>query len=146
MSGMERAFVTLGVDAGGKDANQATSLHYMHLRKLLDRECRGPYGEAVSELALVLRIDGSIQAWNKHGAGNIRLQKKSGYVTADVFVPEAAWKDADVVTIRTCLANGVRDAVQQVITRLEAAKMSMEVLTLSKDVERALSLFLVGAA
>jgi hypothetical protein len=132
-----KAAVTLGVDAGGKDADGITREHYMALRRLLAEECRGPYGSAFDEFSLVLRIDGSVQAWGKSGVDNIRFQKTSRYATADVFVPLHAWRDRSGSSIREFLAKEVGSAARELAARAGAEKHDVDGSRLIADVERA---------
>jgi hypothetical protein len=122
MSSLENSPVTLGVDAGGKDADEATKDHYMALRRALAAECAGPYGRAFDEFALVLRIDGSVVSWKKRGVANVRLQRKSRYATADVFVPATVWKAVSSKKFRTFLAEEVEAAVRAITDRAMKAK------------------------
>lgn len=62
MSSETRKLIALGADVGGKDAHGATHDSVLALRRLLQQKCKGPYGAAVKEFALVLRIDGCVQA------------------------------------------------------------------------------------
>jgi hypothetical protein len=138
----EKPAVTLGVDAGGMDSDNATREHYMALRRLLAAECHGPYGPAFNEFALVLRIDGSVQSWGKRGVDNVRLQRKSQYATADVFVPADAWKNRSSSILRSFLAKEVESAVLAITERAATAKDVIEADRLIADVKRATERFL----
>jgi hypothetical protein len=139
----DRATVTLGVDAGGKDANSATAEHYMALRRLLESECQGPYSSTIKEIALVLRIDGSVQDWGKRGVDNVRIQKKSGYATADIFVTSDVWRMADTKSIRSYFATEVVAAVRKIAESAAKAKVPLDGERLLLDVDRAIKKFLM---
>lgn len=131
-----KAAVTLGVDAGGKDAHAATAKVCMELRQKLASECRGPYGESFAEFALVVRIDGSVQSWEKTGVDNVRLQRKSKYATADIYVPRSAW-DAGPGPFRSFLASSIETAMEKIVGRAEKANDHVESERLLGDVKRA---------
>lgn len=114
MSDMSSAFITLGADVGGKDAHDATHPHILAFRRLLADGCRGPYGETIKEIALVLRIDGSIQAWGKRGVEGVALQKKGAFATADIYVSRDIWATNDLPAFRSFLAIGVEAAVAEI--------------------------------
>ena len=137
MNAVDRGCVTLGADVGGKDASIATSEHVMALRKSLEQACRGPYSAVIKEFALILRIDGSVQSWGKSGVENGRLQKKAGYATVDIFMPQDVWKSGDRPTILRFLATGVRDAVADIVQRASRAKVPLQADQLIRDVEHA---------
>ena len=143
MSVENHATVTLGVDAGGKDANSAMVNHYMRLRRLLAQECCGVYSPVIKEFALVLRIDGSVQSWNKRGVDNVRLQKKLGYATADIFVSSEIWRTGNCDEIRNYLASEVEVAIRQIIESAERANVQIESNSLLRDLSTVIEKFLI---
>ena len=114
MSDMSRAFITLGADVGGKDAHDATHAHILAFRRLLADVCRGPYGETIKEIALVLRVDGSIQSWGKRGVEGVAMQKKRTFATADIYIPRDVWASGDLPAFRSFLASGVKAAIAEI--------------------------------
>lgn len=119
-------FVTLGADVGGKDAFNATNQHVLALRNLLRQECSRPSGDLIKEIALVLRIDGSVQAWGKSGVDNISLQKKKTFVTADIFVPVDVWSSGEASGIRRFLFDQVAQAIQLVVENVNRQGVTLE--------------------
>ena len=139
---MDRAVITLGADVGGPDAFVGTNSHIRELRELLARECKGPYSEAIKEIALVLRVDGSVQSWRKLGVANVRLQVKRSYATADIFVPTKVW---DVPhEFRRFAAESIRDACTQIAQRSARKRVTLHEKRLSHDIERAISQYLAS--
>jgi hypothetical protein len=132
--------VSLGADVGGKDAHAATADDCMALRQALTHECRGPYGPAFSEFALVARIDGSVQRWGKRGVENVRLQRKSKYATADIYVPESVWAEGPT-PFRAFLATNIAAAIQAIVERAEEGGDSIDSNRLLADVKRATEQF-----
>ena len=134
--------ITLGADVGGRDADLATNSHIMLLRRLLAIECVGPYSSVFKEFALVLRIDGSVQSWGKRGIDYNRLQKKSGYATADIFVPKDVWQPTEGSEFRCYVEREVGRAIRQIADRAIKANVPIADELLIADVDRATSLFL----
>lgn len=142
MSDMSRrAPVTLGADVGGKDAHDATHAHILAFRRLLDDACRGPYSETIKEIALVLRIDGSIQAWGKRGVEHVALQRRRTFATADIYVTRDAWASHDGQALRLVLASGVKAAICEIAecARLQSVDLLRE--ELERDVLKATQKF-----
>lgn len=131
-----KALVALGADVGGKDAHAATAEACMPLRQALEKECRGPNGGAFAEFALVVRIDGSVQSWGTRGVDNVRLQRKSKYATADIFVPQVVWAEGPGA-LRAFLATNVEAAIQAIADRVEKARDPIDTDRLIRDVRRA---------
>ncbi|TXT20454.1 MAG: hypothetical protein FD134_2899 [Gallionellaceae bacterium] len=115
MTNTSSDFVTLGADVGGKDAFSATNQHVLALRSLLRQECSKASGGILKEIALVLRVDGSVQAWGKSGVENISFQKMKAFVTADIFVPVDVWSTGDASSIRRFLLDQVACAIRLVV-------------------------------
>lgn len=136
----DKAPVSLGADVGGKDAHAATSEVCMALRQALSKVCRGPYGPAFVEFALVARIDGSVQSWGKSGVDNVRLRRKSRYATADIFVPQSVWAEGPR-PLGAFLATNIAAAIQAIIDRAEGAGDSIESTRLVQDVKKATQQF-----
>lgn len=128
-------FITLGADVGGEDADNATQQHVLGLRRLLRQKCSKIASEGLKEIALVLRIDGSVQAWKKSGAENIFFWKKRAYATADIFVPIEVWSNGDASGIRRFLLEEVMSAIRLVVERVNRKGVALEM----KAFERALA-------
>ena len=136
MKDLNAAFITLGADVGGRDADAATGPHLMKLRRLLAEECEGPYGKSLAEIALVLRIDGSIQSWKRSDVSNVRLQKKARYATADIFMPATVWKNGNALEIREFMLSGVQTAIQAILERARKAKLDLNGEKIIQDLQR----------
>jgi hypothetical protein len=141
---LTKATVTLGADVGGKDADAATNADVLALRRCLEASCRGPYSTTFDEIALVLRIDGSVQAWNTRGVANVRLQRKLRYATADIFVPRSSWSSESTGTFRGDIAEGVTEAVSDIVARSLRAGDDIDADALLRDVATAKIQFLGG--
>jgi hypothetical protein len=137
MSDASRPFVSLGADVGGKDAHDATHAHVLAFRRLLADVCRGPYGKTIKEIALVLRIDGSIQAWGRRGVEGVALQKKRTFATADIYVPREVWASEDRRALRSFLASGVKAAVAAITEAARDQGVDLFREALERDVNMA---------
>lgn len=134
--------VTLGADVGGKDADKVVGGYHLALRRALAEHCRGGYSPVLKKFALVLRIDGSVQSWRKRGVDHVRIQKKSGYATADIFMPADIWKDESADKIRAYLATEVEVAIRRIIESAQKVKVQIESGRLLDDLDAAVKAFL----
>ena len=141
MTESSRAFVTLGADVGGRDAFAATNEHVLALRCALAEFCEGPYGSAIQEVALALRIDGSVQAWMKSGVAGLAIRSKQAYATADIYVPREAWENQTAVSLRNFLAAEIVAAVSEIVLRLARKGIHIEGDELKADVRNAVMQF-----
>jgi hypothetical protein len=137
MSDTSRAFVTLGADVGGRDADDATNAHVLAFRKLLADACRGSYSETIEEIALVLRIDGSVQAWGKRGVEGVALRRKGAFATADIYVPKDVWATDDLLAFRRYLASSVHAAIVEIAERAKHRGVHLLLDDLERDVHGA---------
>jgi hypothetical protein len=142
MNPVERAFISLGADVGGKDAHAATHEHILELRKLLAESCQGQYGKVIKEIALVLRIDGSVQAWHRSGVDGVALQRRNSFATADIYITREIWERTDKESFRSFLADSVRNAVSEVAREAQIRGVSIMHADLDRDLCRAISVFL----
>jgi hypothetical protein len=134
--------VTLGADIGGHDAFVATHDLILLLRGLLKQYCRRPYSAALQEVALVYRIDGSVQAWGKKGVETVRFYKERAYVTADIFMPADSWANLEVAKVRKNLAAGITDAVHAIVEGAVRRSIEIESARLRREVGEVTLLFL----
>jgi hypothetical protein len=86
----------------------------------------------------VARIDGSVQSWDRRGVGNVRLQRKSKYATADIFVSLSDWMEGSE-QFRVYLASAIEAAIAEIIRRAEHAGDHIHSEALLQDVRRATS-------
>jgi len=134
--------ITLGAQTGGVSASDATRPHFLQLRKLLRERCPGPYSPTNDEFAIVLRIDGDISYWNFEGCQKLRISRKGRYVTIDVGVPRHRWEGVSPIAIRHYLAESCREAMRQMIQKLQNERIAVDSDRLMQDVDKALVEFL----
>ena len=135
-------FISLGADVGGRGAHNATNAHILALRQLLQVRCKGDYGTSVKEVALVLRIDGDVQSWQKSGADNFGFQKRTRLATADIYVPISEWYGHDGGYIRKFLAVEVKNAISSISNMLEQRGIKFDAANLKNDVAIAINEYL----
>ncbi len=111
-------------------------------RKLLRSSCRGPYSTNLREIALILRIDGAIDAWGKTGVEGVAVRSKLGYATADIYVPREAWASHDAAAFRRFLAEQVRCAISAIADRAHDRRIDIDRESLERDVANATQRFL----
>lgn len=142
MTNTNNDFVTLGADVGGKDAFDATNQHVLVLRNLLRQECLAVPREGINEIALVLRIDGSVQAWGESGVGKVSFQKKRAFVTADIFVSIDVWSTGDASNIRRFLVEQVLCAIQLIVDELDRKGIALDGKVFQYALEKVRQLYL----
>jgi hypothetical protein len=70
----------------------------------------------------VLRIDGSLAKYGPEGIHRIRFAKTRRIVSADIQVPELAWKVSSQ-DLKIYLASQVRSALEACVRRLEKDRL-----------------------
>jgi hypothetical protein len=126
MINFDKDFLTLGADIGGKDAFGVINPHVLALRALLRQGASGLSCDPIREIALVLRVDGSVQAWGKRGVENISLLKKKTFVTADIFVPIDVWSKDESISIRQFLFDQVAHAIRLIVEYVNRQGVALE--------------------
>lgn len=138
--------ITLGADVGGKDAHAATHHEILELRNLLKRGCRGPYSQTIKEFALVLRIDGSVQAWGKSGIEGVKIHKTNSFATADIFVPRDVWANDGAHAFRHFLGSEVRGAIGEIVDHAQARGFDVYREAIERDVNIVIDRFVATGA
>ncbi|WP_157835438.1 hypothetical protein [Xanthomonas sp. SHU 166] len=135
----------MGADIGGKDAHVVTNESIVRFRLLLRKHCRAVYSNVITEIALVLRVDGSVQAWGLAGVHNVKFQKKRSFATADIFVPVSGWLGCSVDGFNEFIASGVVDAVEVICEMARDKRIDVDAELLKVDVNSAARDFLGGS-
>jgi hypothetical protein len=122
LENIKNPYIIFGADIGGAKAAKEVSPHLQQLKQLLYKYCDNIYCKEVDEFAPILRVDGDIAYWNTEGCEKLRLSKRYGYVTIDVYMPRARWEGTDVIDIRKYLINNLKDALKLMVNRLKKEK------------------------
>ncbi|MDX1965267.1 MAG: hypothetical protein SFX18_19130 [Pirellulales bacterium] len=127
--------ITLGVQAGDEEAGDTMNGYFMPLRKLLAKNCVGPYSTAIAEFSLVLRIDGKISYWNFEGCDRLRINHRCRYITIDIGVPESRWRNSDPTSIANYLVDCVAEGLKMMVAKLIKSKIEVAEAQLFADFE-----------
>lgn len=133
--------VTFGAQVEGSDAHSIVREPHALLRSLLRKHTIKRYSSEISELALVLRVDGALGGWNKVGCDKLRLQRTGGYATIDILVPVPIWRDLPSWELGGYMARYSREGIVLMLERIERAKVVFESERLLSDVDAALDEF-----
>jgi hypothetical protein len=123
--------ITLGVQSSGDD--DRTGEHVLELRRLLAAHCKGPYGDEVSEFALVLRVGGRMQEFDFKGCERIRRNRKDRYITVDLGFPSRKCRGVSDSEIRRYLADIVETGLLCCLHRLKKDKVRVREAKLMND-------------
>lgn len=137
---MNKEFISLGVQAGDKEANAAVAPHYMQLRKLFAEHCSRGYGASFKEMAFILRIDGEIWHWEKYGCKNPKA-KRSGESSVEIYMPIEVWKGGDSIKINAFLRTELHIGFSLMLAKLESFSVEFDKFKLVSDFEGALAAF-----
>ncbi|WP_026695354.1 hypothetical protein [Peribacillus kribbensis] len=122
MENKKNPYITFGAQIGGAKADKVVSPHLQELKQLLYKHCDNIYCKEVKGFAPILRVDGDIDYWDTEGCERLRLSKRYGYVTIDVYMPRSRWEGIEVIDIRKYLICNLKDALQLMINRLKKEK------------------------
>jgi hypothetical protein len=112
------SFISIGCECGGPEA-RIVAERKAPLYQAISRAVSSTYCSAIDEYALVLRVDGSLATYGEEGVANIRFAKKRRVITADLQVPELAWKPLNPYELNNYLARMVLLGLQGCTARLK---------------------------
>lgn len=95
--------------------------------------------DSIRQVAFILRVDGDIVQFNFEGCERIDLNLRKKYISIDVGVPMACWKDRSDVEIAQYLASVLPDGLEQMLARLRAEKIACDEDQVRALFERGLS-------
>ena len=129
--------ISIGCEAGGPEARLPCELK-VGLYQALARHVTSSHCDELDEYALVLRIDGSLAQYGPEGIHRVRFAKARRYVSADIQVPEAAWRVAPA-ELQLYLAAQVRAALEACVRRVEKDGVAVARASLFAQVEAAIA-------
>lgn len=106
--------VDFSAQFGGQDAADAILPHFRTL-KCVSRELHLD-GFPLHELAFILRVDGEVQKYPPMLDGNIKVNKKSGYVSIDIEIS---------IEDRERIVDAISEAIISSIEKLQEHKKTM---------------------
>jgi hypothetical protein len=126
--------ITFGSQMGDTKVAEIVQPLLIELRKLLKTHCNDTYSQDIHEFAPIARIDGEIWAWNFEGCQKLRVNRKEKYITVDVGVPRWAWENKTENEIKTYLFNGLKEAINLMLSKLKKEKIEVDELRLFHDI------------
>jgi len=133
--------ISIGCQAGGPEAAIVGQLKVPLYRSLL-RHLTSSHCSAIDEYALVIRVDGTLDKFGPEGITRIRLSKVRRNITADIQVPEVAWKPLNRAQLKRYLARQVTAAVAACVSRLQNEKFVIAEDKLFSEIEAACNEYL----
>lgn len=110
--------ISIGVQIGGPEAVIVGDAK-VGLYQALARHMTGTHCLAIDSYELVLRVDGSLQAFGDEGLAKLRFAKKRRYITVDIQIPEAVWTTKSQAQLRHYLLAQVGKALELCISHLQ---------------------------
>jgi hypothetical protein len=112
------------------------------LYRALTEHLTSSHCSAIDEIALVLRVDGSLTVYGDEGVARVRFTKARRYITADIQIPRSVWLEMSRVELRTYLVTQIKAAISACLSRLRAAKCVVATDQLDAEIEAATKAYL----
>ena len=132
-----KSYISIGCEAGGPEARLPCELK-VGLYQTLMRHVSSSHCQAIDEFALILRIDGSLARYGHEGVGRVRLAQSRRYVSAEIQVPESAWRVESQV-LKAYLATQVRAALVACVDRLLEGGLAVSEIDFFQQVDAAIA-------
>jgi hypothetical protein len=129
----EITIFTIGAQMGDTESDHTVGPHLLLLKKLIRKFCRYRYMNEVDRFAPILRVDGDIWHWNLEGCYKLRLMRKYGYITMDIYMPRSKWQGATTPDIRTFLITNMKQALQLMVNKLKKEHIDVNEKRLFED-------------
>lgn len=136
--------ISVSAQFGGGPGSTLVKPHFFELKKALRSAGREIPCEVIREIAFILRVDGDIVQFNFEGCERIELNRRKKYISIDVGVPVARWKDRSDLEIAEYLAVSMRDGLEQMLSRLRAEKLSCDDATVRAMFEEGMARYLAN--
>ena len=133
----ESHFVWTGGQFGDKSAGLALRSPLRMVSGALSKHTSRSYSSALFNMILVLRVDGTGWHWEMSGVHRIRLQKKQGYVTADIHFAKQDYVNASERDLTVQLLEYVNEAAKRCVERIRRAKLDFDAESFFADLENA---------
>jgi hypothetical protein len=123
---MQRPAIDFSAQMGDKESDAALLPHFQALKRAFAESGVALPCQHVERMAYVLRVSGSIVNFNFEGCERIDLNSRKKYISIDVGVPIARWKDRGDQEIAAYLAGAMREGLEQMLARLRAKKITCD--------------------
>lgn len=120
---MKRLTIDVSAQMGDEASDAALLPHFQALKRAFSASGTPLPCKQVERMAYVLRVSGSITNFNFEGCEAIDLNRGKKYISIDVGVPIARWKDQSDAEISQYLASVLPDGLDQMLARLRAEKI-----------------------
>lgn len=140
----EDYYITLSAQMGDQLSSKVIAPHLIQLNTLLDKYCNKEYSTHLDQFSLVLRVDGELWFWDTEGCGNLRLYKKSRYITLDIGMPRNKWEGKFPKDIRLFLLSNLEEALHLIVKRLKKEKIDLDEKLLLEDFNNLKKEYLIG--
>jgi len=139
-------FVIIGAQSGGGfeddlmhgEADLALMKQSVILAQILAKHVSKAYCTEVTDIGLILRIDGQFTSWGESGLRRLRLAKKKKYITVDIcFAKEDTWR-LDFQDLRLLLFARVKEAIALCCDRMTKERLDFRRSEFEADLKAAI--------
>ena len=134
-----RAFIRISAQAGEDVETQTVLPLIADFNSALDKYTSSPYSKEISSFYTTFRIDGRSKiACHESGVKRLKLQKKRGYVSADVCFKWNEHHQADTIALKGLIFEREAAAIAACRSRIEREGISFDFEAFDRDVAAAL--------
>jgi hypothetical protein len=127
---------------GGRDGVEHIAPMHRALNQLSKQHMGGDYCKSLDTLAVIFRVAASVNDFEGgEGLENLQVRRKDKYISIDLVIPEARWRDLTAVELRAYVAKGVRECIARLIEAAESIGELTNKTALAEDFETVMSAF-----
>lgn len=132
----------VSVQYGGKEGVEHILPMHRALNQLSKQHMGGDYCKSVDTLAVMFRVAGSVNSFEGgEGLENLLVRKKDKYISIDLVIPEARWRDLTSKELRAYVTKGVRECMSKLIEMADSIGELKNKSALAEDFETVMSIF-----
>jgi hypothetical protein len=131
--------ISIGQQSEGGDRLGWPKVHLYHM---FQKHCKARYCATIDHFALVLRCSSSAEEFGPEAIERIRRRRAARYITADIVVPFAPWREKTEKQLKKHLAAQVRRALEICVARLKKDKEEVDEVAFFEHVDAAIAEFL----
>ena len=126
---------------GGKDALAAVGPAITEIEDLAKADAGSHYGDPISSIAFVFRVDGAITQWGLTGCERPMIDRKQHYVTIDVGIPSQIWKGQSIRELRQYISSSLRLGWNQLELLIKREGINFDCNRASRDIDQLCSTY-----
>ena len=127
---------------GGKEGVEHILPMHRALNQLSKQHMAGDYCKSVDTLAVIFRVAGSVNNFEGgEGLENLLVRRKDKYISIDLVIPAARWRDLTSMELRAYVAKSVRECLSKLIETAESIGELKNKNALAEDFETVMSAF-----